>query len=271
MPFALSRRPRTVRAAWPILAAALGGCATAPETGRSQLLMVDSAREAQMGMQAFRETKATTPISRNRAEIERLDRVGRRIARVAPLPNARWEFVLFESSEPNAFALPGGKVGVYTGILPITKDDAGLATVLSHEIAHAAAHHGAERYSQGMAVQLGGAILSGVLSAYGVGGAAGNVAQQVYGAGAQYGLLLPYSRTQESEADRIGLVYMARAGYDPREAIAFWRRFAAYNSGRGGRAPEFASTHPMDETRIANLQKFMPQALAEYRRAGGKV
>jgi predicted Zn-dependent protease len=252
------------------LALALTGCATAPETGRTQLLMVDPQQEAQMGLTAFEQTKARTPISRDRAENERLQRVGKRISRVAKLPNARWEFVLFESDEPNAFALPGGKVGVYTGILPIAKDDAGLATVVAHEIAHAAARHGAERVSQGMAVQLGGAVLSGVLGAYGIGGASGDLAMQAYGLGTQVGVMLPYSRTQELEADRIGLIYMARAGYDPREAIGFWQRFAAYNSGKGGGMPEFLSTHPMDQNRIAQLQKLMPQAVAEYRRGGGR-
>lgn len=249
---------------------ALGGCATAPETGRSQLLMVSPAEEAQMGLNAFQQTKATTPISRNRQETERLNRVGTRIARVAKLPNAHWEFVLFESDEPNAFALPGGKVGVYTAILPITKDDTGLATVVAHEIAHATARHGAERVSQGMAVQIGGAVLAGVLGASGYGGATQDLAMQAYGAGTQVGVLLPYSRTQELEADRIGLIYMARAGYDPRESVAFWRRFQAYNASRGSKTPEFLSTHPLDENRIAQLEKFMPQAMAEYRRAGGR-
>jgi metalloendopeptidase OMA1, mitochondrial len=253
-----------------VLNLALVGCATVPETGRNQLLMVDANQEAQMGLSAFEQTKAQTPISRNRAENERLQRVGKRIARVAKLPNARWEFVLFESDEPNAFALPGGKVGVYTGILPITKDDTGLATVVAHEIAHASARHGAERVSQGMAVQLGGAVLSGVLGAYGIGGAGGDLAMQAYGLGTQVGVMLPYSRTQELEADRIGLLYMARAGYDPREAIAFWQRFAAYNSRKGGDMPEFLSTHPMDQNRIAQLQKFMPQAVAQYQRASGR-
>jgi len=267
------RPPRRSSALPPIvliLAAALAGCATVPETGRSQLLMVDSAQEAQMGLSAFEQTKAQTPISRNRQANEQLQRVGTRIARVAKLPNARWEFVLFESNDPNAFALPGGKVGVYTGILPITKDDAGLATVVAHEIAHASARHGAERVSQGMVAQVGGAVLSAALGAYGIGGATQDLAMQAYGLGTQYGVLLPYSRTQELEADRIGLLYMARAGYDPREAIAFWQRFAAYNSGKGGSAPEFLSTHPLDQNRIAQLQKFMPQALAQYQRAGGR-
>jgi predicted Zn-dependent protease len=251
-----------------MLGATLAGCATAPETGRSQLLLVDSAQEAKLGLQAFQEIKSETPISRDPKKNAQLQSVGKRIARVAKLPNARWEFVLFDDpKQPNAFALPGGKVGIYTGILPITKDDAGLATVIGHEVAHAAARHGAERMSQGLAVQVGGGILSAALGASGYGGATQDLAMQAYGVGAQLGVMLPYSRTQELEADRIGLLYMARAGFDPREAIAFWQRFQAYKAKSGGRTPEFLSTHPLDNNRIAQLQKFLPQALAEYERA----
>jgi predicted Zn-dependent protease len=251
-----------------MLGATLAGCATAPETGRSQLLLVDSDQEAKLGLQAFQEIKSETPISRDPKKNAQLQSVGKRIARVAKLPNARWEFVLFDDpKQPNAFALPGGKVGIYTGILPITKDDAGLATVIGHEVAHAAARHGAERMSQGLAVQVGGGILSAALGASGYGGATQDLAMQAYGVGAQLGVMLPYSRTQELEADRIGLLYMARAGFDPREAIAFWQRFQAYKAKSGGRTPEFLSTHPLDDNRIAQLQKFLPQALAEYERA----
>ena len=251
-----------------MLGATLAGCATAPETGRSQLLLVDSDQEAKLGLQAFQEIKSETPISRDAKKNAQLQSVGKRIARVAKLPNARWEFVLFDDpKQPNAFALPGGKVGIYTGILPITKDDAGLATVIGHEVAHAAARHGAERMSQGLAVQVGGGILSAALGASGYGGATQDLAMQAYGVGAQLGVMLPYSRTQELEADRIGLLYMARAGFDPREAIAFWQRFQAYKAKSGGRTPEFLSTHPLDDNRIAQLQKFLPQALAEYERA----
>jgi predicted Zn-dependent protease len=232
---------------------------------------MDSAEEAKLGMSAFQQKKAQTPISRDAAKNAQLRSVGQRIARVAPLPNARWEFVLFDvPNEPNAFALPGGKVGVYTGILPIAKNDAGLATIIGHEVAHAAARHGAERMSQGVAVQLGGAVLSAALGAAGYGGVTGDLAMQAYGVGTQVGVLLPYSRTQELEADRIGLIYMARAGYDPREAIAFWQRFEAYNAGKGGRQPEFLSTHPLDSSRIEALGQHLPKALTEYRRAGGR-
>lgn len=254
-----------------LVAIALTGCATAPETGRSQLLLIDSAQEAKMGLQAFQEIKAETPISRDAKKNAQLQSVGQRIARVATLPDARWEFVLFDDpKQPNAFALPGGKVGVYSGILPITQNDAGLATVIAHEVAHVAARHGGERVSQGLAVQLGGTVLSAALGASGYGGVTRDLAMQAYGVGAQVGVMLPYSRTQELEADRIGLLYMARAGFDPREAIDFWRRFQAYNAKRAGGTPEFLSTHPLDSNRIAQLQKFLPQALAEYERARGR-
>ncbi len=252
-------------AGWLAVASLIAGCASAPETGRKQLLLVDSAQEAQMGYKAFEQIKRETPISRDRGEWQRLKKVGDRIAESVQLPQARWEFVLFEDKQPNAFALPGGKVGVYTGILPITKDDAGLAAVIGHEIAHVSARHGAERTSQGMLVQVGGTALSALLGDQS--GLTRALAMQAYQTGAEVGVLLPYSRTQELEADRIGLMYMARAGYDPREAIAFWKRFQAYNAKSGGTQVEFMSTHPLDDTRIAALEQSLPKAIAEYERA----
>lgn len=247
-----------------LLAAVLSACTTAPETGRSQLLLISPAQEAQLGFQSFQTIKKKTPISRDRKANATLQKVGRRIAAVAPLPNAKWEFVLFEDDSANAFALPGGKVGVYTGILPITKNEAGLATVIGHEIAHAVARHGAERISHDLAIQLGGVALGAALG--GQSGVTRDLAMQAYGIGTKVGVALPYSRTQELEADHLGLLYMARAGYDPREAIAFWERFQDY-SRRQGRPPEFLSTHPMDERRIAKLRQLLPEAMAAYQRA----
>jgi predicted Zn-dependent protease len=240
-------------------------CATAPETGRRQLLLVSPVEEAQLGLQAFQQLKQQKPVVTKGKDAAMLQQVGGRISQVAPLPDARWEFVLFKDQSPNAFALPGGKVGVNTGILPITKDEAGLATVIGHEIAHAVARHGAERMSQGMLVQLGGAGLSAALGSNP--GATGDLVIQAYGLGSQLGVMLPYSRIQELEADELGLLYMARAGYDPREAIGFWTRFAAYNAKRGGAPPEFLSTHPLDQRRIEALERAMPRAVAEYERA----
>lgn len=245
-----------------LLTLALAACATAPETGRSQLLLVSSAEEAQLGLKAFEQIKREHPEVTRGKEAAMLQRVGTRVSRVASLPDARWEFVLFKDESPNAFALPGGKVGVFTGILPITKNEAGMATVIGHEIAHAVARHGAERMSHGVLVRLGGIGLSAALgSDAGVGG---DMIMQAYGLGSQLGVMLPYSRTQELEADELGLLYMARAGYDPREAIAFWKRFAAFNAKREGPPAEFLSTHPLDQRRIAQLERLMPRAVAEY-------
>ena len=249
--------------------ALLPGCATAPETGRKQLLLVSPSEEARMGMQAFNQLKQEQPVVSNGKDAALVRKVGQRIARVAPLPNAEWEFVLFKDDTPNAFALPGGKVGINTGMLPVTKNEAGMATVMGHEVAHAVARHGAERMSQGLAVQLGGALLGAALG--GQAGTARDAAMQVYGLGAQYGVMLPYSRAHELEADELGLIFMARAGYDPAEAIEFWKRFASYNAKQGGKPPEFLSTHPLDARRIQELQRMMPRARAEYERAKARV
>ncbi|MBK5931973.1 peptidase M48 family protein [Halochromatium salexigens] len=248
-----------------VLSVALLSCATAPETGRRQLLLVSPNEETGLGVQAFQQIKQQQPVVTRGRDVAMLQRVGDRISKVVSLPNARWEFVLFKEDAPNAFALPGGKVGVNTGILPITQDEAGLATVIGHEIAHAVARHGAERMSHGMLVELGGAGLSAALGSEP--GANRDLIMQAYGVGSQLGVMLPYSRTQELEADELGLLYMARAGYDPRAAIGFWQRFVAYNAQRGGAPPEFLSTHPLDQRRIAELERSLPQAVAEYERA----
>jgi predicted Zn-dependent protease len=259
-----SQRPL---AALLLLAVLLAGCATAPETGRRQLLLVSPSEETALGLQAFNRIKNQKPIVARGKAADQVRDVGRRIARVAPLPDADWEFVLFQDDSPNAFALPGGKVGVHTGILPIAKTEAGLATVLAHEVAHAVARHSAERMSQALAAQLGSSVLSVALGTEA--GIGGDLAMQAYGLGARYGVLLPYSRTHELEADRLGLLYMARAGFDPREALGFWQRFAADNTARGGSPPEFLSTHPVDSRRIEAIKDMLPQALAEYAQATG--
>jgi predicted Zn-dependent protease len=247
-------------AAW---VAVLAACATAPETGRSQLLLISPSDEAQLGLKSFREIKRKTPIVRVGSQADRLRRVGGRIAAVAPVPHARWEFVLFKDAESaNAFALPGGKVGVYTGLLPIAENDAGLATVIAHEIAHVTARHGAERMSQSLLIDVGGSVLSAALGADA--GITRDIAVQAYNVGTTVGVSLPYSRAQELEADHLGLLYMARAGYDPRQAIAFWQRFADYGRKHGAKPPEFLSTHPLDRRRIAELERLMPAALDEY-------
>ena len=239
------------------------GCSTVPITGRSQLNLISSSQEMQLGLSSFEKLKKETPVNHDPAINSLVQRVGKRIAAAASpdMPNAQCEFVVFESQEANAFCLPGGKVGVYTGILPITKDDAGLATVIGHEVGHAVAHHGAERISEAMLLQTGGQFLGVAVSA------ADPRWQQVtllaYGAGTKLGRELPHSRAQESEADHIGLIYMARAGYDPKAAIEFWQRFAQYNQQHGGNNSPlagFLSTHPLDQTRIQQLQKWLPEA-----------
>ena len=246
------------------LSALLAACATVPETGRSQLLLVSPSEEMQLGLTEFEKLKKDTPISHDAAANATVQRVGQRIAAVAPLPNAQWEFVVFDKPDvPNAFCLPGGKVGIFSGILPITRDEAGLATVIGHEVAHAVARHGAERMSEGLLIQLGGTALAVAMQTQS--DVTRGLAQQAYGIGATVGVALPHSREQELEADHLGLIYMARAGYDPREALDFWKRFAAYNNKRGGKPIEFLSTHPLDDRRIAEIEKLLPQAETEYR------
>jgi predicted Zn-dependent protease len=182
------------------------------------------------------------------------------------MPGAKWEFVVFESAEANAFCLPGGKVGIFTGILPVTKTEAGLATVMGHEVAHAVAHHGAERMSRQMVMAGGQELVGATLAA--TSPQWQSAALVAFGLGTQVGIELPFDRKQESEADHMGLIYMARAGYDPKEAVAFWQRFSDYNEQRGGSStPAFLRTHPVDEVRIRRLQELMPQAEAEFARS----
>ena len=249
----------------------LSSCTTNPVTGRKELTgLVSPQQELQLGIQSFDQMKQQVPIDHDPADNAMVERVGKRLAAVTSkdMPDAKWEFVVFDSPEANAFCLPGGKVGVYKGILPICKDDSGLATVLGHEIAHAVSHHGAERISQSELLQGFGQFL---------GEATQNAkpitqtaVSAIYGLGGQLGYVLPHSRKQESEADHIGLVYMARAGYDPHAAVEFWQRFAAYNQQHGGsRVPSLLSDHPVDAKRIQQLQTWLPKAEQQYRAGGG--
>lgn len=249
------------------LAAAVtfSGCVTSSETGRSHLELISQGQEATLGLQSFQEIKKQTPVSKDAAATAMVQRVGQRIAAVAQMEGAQWEFVLFESKEPNAFCLPGGKVGVYTGILPITKDEAGLAAVLGHEIAHATQHHGNERMSRSMVLNGVGSLVGASMSASGASPRAMALFQNLYTPGVQIGAELPHSRTQESEADLVGLRYMARGGYNPEASLAFWQRFAELNNrGGGGSTPFFLRTHPTDAQRIAQIQAALPAAKAEY-------
>lgn len=242
----------------------LSGCLTVPETGRRQVMLISTSQEMQLGLSAFQQMKKDTPVSRDPAVNAMVQRVGRRIAAVAELPGAQWEFVVFDSKQANAFCLPGGKVGIYTGILPITKDEAGLATVIGHEIAHAVARHGAERVSEGILLQTGGGLLGASLSS--ADPRTQVLVMTAYGIGAKVGRELPHSRGQESEADHIGLIYMARAGYDPEAAVGFWQRFADYSRSQGGGGtPAFLRTHPLDTVRIQQIQQWLPEAKANFR------
>lgn len=258
-----SRREVLLAAAWG--AALASGCATVPETGRSQLLLFPDSQMTALGLQAYEEILKKEKVSTDPEANALVRRVGERIA-VASGKDYEWRFTVIDAPKTiNAFALPGGKVAVYTGILPVTQDEAGLAVVMGHEVAHATARHGAERMSQSTLLQ--GLALGGGVA---LGGGDPEKSRAIYGAlgvGAAVGVVLPFSRKQESEADRIGLRYMARAGYDPEAAIPFWERMDAAARGKQ-RPPEFLSTHPSGETRIRQIREWLPEARAEFRPRG---
>ncbi|HTO13210.1 MAG TPA: M48 family metallopeptidase [Candidatus Binatia bacterium] len=238
----------------------LAACETVPVTGRSQLVLISESTEVAMGLDAYQQVLHTSKVSTDPRLNEQVTRVGRRIAEATGRRDYQWEFRVIEDTQVNAFCLPGGKVAVYTGILPITRDDDGLAAVLGHEVSHAIARHGAERLSQSMLVQSGLAATQAALAARDP-----VVVQSVtalLGAGASVGLLLPWSRAQESEADHLGLIYMAQAGYPPRAARDLWVRMSAAG---GGKPLEFLSTHPSDATRIAQIERWLPEAQQHYR------
>jgi len=261
------RTARTIAASLLALCIAAAACYTNPQTGRKGLMLVLVQEETQLGFNAFAQIKNETPQSTDGTKIAKVRAVGERIASHVHLPQAEWEFVLFQADDtPNAFCLPGGKVGVYTGILPLTQTDAGLATVIGHEVAHAVARHGGERMSQALVAELGGVALSVALRDKPE--LTQQLAMTAYGVGATIGVMLPYSRKHELEADEMGLMYMAKAGYDPREAVAFWQRFKAWSDQRGGGVPEWLSTHPMDTRRISELEKHLPDAIAIYEGRG---
>lgn len=243
------------------LALFLVACATVPITGRSQLLLLSERAEQQMGLDAYRQVLRKAKLSTDAAATDLVRRVGRRIAEATGRTDYQWEFNLIEDKQANAFCLPGGKVAVYTGILPVTRDDAGLAAVLGHEVAHAIARHGGERVSEGLLVQVGLAATQVALSRNDPA-----TVQQVtalLGAGATVGLLLPWGRSQELEADHLGLIYMAKAGYHPSAARDLWMRMDEVARGRGS-PPEFLSTHPSAETRIRQIEAWIPEALQYY-------
>ena len=250
---------------------AIVACSKAPITGRSQLHLVPDSEMMSMANQQYTDFLKSNKVSTDQVHTDQVKRVGSRIASAvekylnehglsSEVKNYSWEFNLIESDEMNAWCMPGGKVVVYTGLLPVTKDDSGLAVVMGHEIAHAVAKHGSERMSQGLLAQLGGMALSTALSKEPA--ATQQLAMAAYGAGAEVGVLLPFSRTQESEADHLGLIFMAMAGYNPDEAVTFWERMMAQS--KGGKPPEILSTHPSDSNRIAAIKKLLPEAHKYY-------
>ncbi len=251
----------------------MAACSTVPLTGRRQANLVSDTEMQQMAAQSYNQllSNPSTKVVNNSAQSRKVKEIGSKIAAAVTtfmnqngytdqVTGYKWEFNLIESKEVNAWCMPGGKVAVYTGILPVTITDAGLATVMGHEIAHAVAKHSNERYSNQMIAQGLGSILGGAVTSSEAGM---NVFNQVFGIGAQAGVLLPNSRKQESEADRLGLTFMAMAGYDPSKAVEFWQRMAAQSNGQA--PPEFLSTHPADATRIADIKKYLPEAIKYYK------
>jgi predicted Zn-dependent protease len=252
----------------------LVGCETNPYTGRKQLLMTSIGQEMHMGAQAYNQIK-TDPkmrLSQDPREIEPVKRVAARIVEAAKrskyaemAQQFQWEVsVIKDDKTANAFALPGGKMAVYTGIFPAAKSEAGLAAVMGHEVVHALARHGAERMSQGQAANIGLQVVGTAIGLSGGNPMVGQATMAALGVGTQVGVLLPFSRKHESEADYIGILLAADAGYDPRESVALWERMAKM-SGGGGPA-EFLSTHPGHGTRIDQLKEWMPEAMAIYQK-----
>lgn len=237
-----------------------------PMTGRKQLVDISPQEEAQLGFQSYREVLAESRIVREGQAVDQVRNIGQRIVQAAQklVPDAhwstyQWEFNVIQSNQANAFCLPGGKVAVYTGILPIVQNNDALAAVMGHEIAHAIARHGAERMAQQKLLQIG--TVAAGMSTRDLDPRQQQMVMAALGAGIQYGLLLPYSREHESEADQIGLMFAAAACFDPREAPRLWERM---EKAGGLHPPEFMSSHPSSETRIRQLTAWMPQAVRRY-------
>lgn len=251
----------------------ISGCSSVPITGRKQLNVIPASTMLSMSYQQYDDFLKTNKAVTGTPQAQQVKTVGQKIQRAVEtyfsqhgmsddLKGYEWEFNLVESKDVNAWCMPGGKVVVYSGILPLTQDETGLAVVMGHEIAHAVAEHGGERMSQGLITQLGGIALSEAVK---------NKPQETqalwmaaFGVGAQVGVLLPYSRLHESEADRLGLIFMAMAGYDPNAAVPFWQRMAQMKQGQA--PPEFLSTHPSDDTRIKKIREQLPEALKYYKK-----
>ncbi len=251
----------------------LMACTRVPITNRKQMRLLPESELVSMSMVQYREILQTSKVITNSAEAQLVQRTGKnisdaalrvlsRLGKASLITDYKWEYKLIESKEANAWCLPGGKIAVYSGLLPLTKDEAGLAAVVGHEVAHAIARHGNERMTQALLAQMGGIALSVALAEQPQ--ATRAIFEQAYGIGITVGALLPFSRLHEKEADRIGMILMANAGYDPREAIKLWERMKA--AKKGTEVPVFLSTHPSDEQRIEDLKEFLPEALKYYKK-----
>lgn len=245
-------------------------CSSVPLTGRSQLNIISDSEMMSMSYQQYDQFLNENTLSTNTEQTAMIKKTGAKIQASVEtffrekgiseeLNGYEWEFNLIESDQVNAWCMPGGKVVFYTGILPICQDELGVAVVMGHEVAHAVAEHGAERMSHSLIAQLGGTALA--VAVRNEPAETQALWMGAFGVGAQYGVMLPFSRSHESEADRIGLIFMAMAGYDPAAAVSFWQRMAAQG---GQKPPEFMSTHPSDETRIADIRQHLPEALTYY-------
>jgi predicted Zn-dependent protease len=256
-----------------IVSFSLASCATVPLTERKSLSLIPDSELVSLSNEQYAKVVQESKLSTDQQEVEMVTRVGKRIAASAEgflkdsgagdkVKNYKWEFkVIDDAKTANAWCMPGGKVAVYTGILPFTKNETGLAVVLGHEVAHAIAEHGNERMSQALLAQLGGVALSVALAKQPE--ETSQLFIAAYGVTANVGVLLPYSRLHESEADRIGLTLMARAGYDPHEAVRFWQAMSAQG---GSRPPTFLSTHPAPESRIEKIKTYIPEAMRYYKK-----
>jgi predicted Zn-dependent protease len=248
-----------------LLGLAVVACETVPITGRSQLVLIPEGTEVKMGLDSYQQILGKSKVSSDPRLNEQVTRVGRRIAAATERNDYQWEFKVIEDQQVNAFCLPGGKVAVYTGMFPVAQDDAGLAAVLGHEVSHAIARHGGERMSQQLAVEgvtLAGAqtLLSGSDPRF------VQLAAAALGGVASVGVLLPFSRAQESEADHLGLIYMAKAGYDPHASRDLWKRMADRSSGQSDSPlAAFLSTHPLPATRITQIEGWIPEAMKYYK------
>lgn len=235
----------------------LGCTQKTPYTNRSQMIFMSPKEELALGEKSYKQALSKSEVITNTTDARRVQNIGLKIAQVANRPDFKWEFKLVNNEAKNAFCLPGGKVVVYNGILEVAKNDAQLATVMAHEVAHALARHGAERMSSAMVQQgiqvIGNVVLASTAPEY------TNVFNQAYGIGSQVGVMLPYGRLQENEADEIGIYLMAKAGYDINEALNFWK-----NMSKGKKQTnEFFSTHPSSSTRIANIQRVIEKIEAK--------